>query len=401
MRAGAGLVLAVDKILMTILHIITRLIVGGAQENTLLTCEGLHARGHQVVLLTGPTYGPEGSLVPRAQTGGYKLLTTPHLLRSPHPWHDARAYGYIKALCRQLQPDIVHTHSSKAGIIGRVAAAAAGCPAVVHTIHGLPFHPYQPQLINKTWIALERWAARKSQAIICVADAMTHQALAAGVGRPDQFRTIYSAMDVAPFVQPDPAPATVRAQLGIPPDRVVFGTIARLQPLKGHDDLLAVAGDILNRVPQAHFLWVGDGVFRARFEAALQAKGWAGHFTMTGLVPPAEIPRLIRAMDILVHPSYREGLARALPQAALSGLPLISYDCDGAGEVCLPGHTGLLALTGNAPALRDAMLELATSPERRRSMGQAGRDLCLERFPAAVMVAKIEALYKELVPTRK
>src|SRR5277367_1342141 len=134
---------------MKILHIITRLIVGGAQENTLLSCEGLQRRGHDVTLLTGPSPGPEGTLMDRANAGGYRVIVTPHLVRSPHPSHDWAAYREIKRLCRDLKPDVVHTHSSKAGIIGRGAAwkvkqqSAHKRPLVVHTIHGLPFHPYQ------------------------------------------------------------------------------------------------------------------------------------------------------------------------------------------------------------------------------------------------------------------
>ena len=107
---------------MRILHIITRLIVGGAQENTLLTCAGLQARGHEVILLTGPSPGPEGTLMRQAETGSYQVIVTPHLVRAPHPWHDWQAYRQIKQLCRDLHPDVVHTHSSKAGIVGRLAA---------------------------------------------------------------------------------------------------------------------------------------------------------------------------------------------------------------------------------------------------------------------------------------
>ena len=174
---------------MRILHIITRLIVGGAQENTLLTCEGLHARGHEVILLTGPSEGAEGSLMQRAEAGGYKVIVTPHLVRSPHPYHDYAAYRGIKRMCKELSPDIVHTHSSKAGILGRAAAwkiktrnakrETRNFPLVVHTIHGLPFHPYQNAMTNHLWITLERYAAKRCDAIISVADAMTRQALAA------------------------------------------------------------------------------------------------------------------------------------------------------------------------------------------------------------------------------
>ncbi len=394
---------------MKILHIITRLIVGGAQENTLLTCEGLHAKGHEVTLLTGPSLGPEGSLMERAEKGGYRVIVTPHLVRSPHPWHDHAAYREIQNLCRELKPDVVHTHSSKAGILGRAAAwkvkfrtqnSEFRTPLVVHTIHGLPFHPYQSAAARKLWIAMERWAARRCDAIICVADAMTRQALAAGVGQPELFTTIYSAMEVEPFIHPGITRDEVRTKLNIPPTAFVFGTISRLQPLKGHDDLIAQMADLFAKIPSAHLLWIGDGVFRTRFEKTLADRGWRNRVTLTGLVPPTEVPRLLPAMDALVHPSYREGLARALPQALLAGVPVISYDCDGAAEVCIENKTGFLVKTGDAYSLRDAMIRMASDRAAAVEMGRYGQSFCLERFSAPFMVNRIEALYQQLAARR-
>ena len=398
---------------LKILHIITRLIVGGAQENTLLTCEGLHAHGHDVTLLTGPSPGPEGSLMDRANNGGYKVLVSPHLVRSPHPTHDLAAYNEIKKLVATTNPDIVHTHSSKAGILGRAAAwhvqqktrnskpETRNSPRILHTIHGLPFHPYQNPLARKLWISLERYAANRCDKIISVADAMTRQALAANIGRPELFTTIYSAMEVEPFLHPGTTRDEVRAKLNIPPTAFVFGTIARLQPLKGHDDLLAYADQLFEKVPNAHLLWIGDGIFRTRFEQLLKEKkreGWQQRVTLTGLVPPTEVPRLLPAMDALVHPSYREGLARALPQALLAGIPIISYDCDGAAEVCIPGKTGILVKTGDAKTLTSAMIGLAQNPTAATLMGATGRQFALTRFRASTMVDQIESLYKSLLP---
>lgn len=393
---------------MKILHIITRLIVGGAQENTLLTCEGLHARGHEVILLTGPSLGPEGSLMDRARAGGYQVRVTPHLVRNPHPWHDLLARREIYRLCRTLRPDVVHTHSSKAGIVGRSGAwnarprpRYAASPIVVHTIHGLPFHPYQSRWVNRAWIALERWAARRCDAIVSVADSMTFKALANGIGRKPQFTTIYSGMEVDPFLhQPPDARHRLRQRLNIRPGALVFATIARLQPLKGHDDLLAIAEELFRYAPNAHFLWIGDGVFRSRFTRLINERGWANRFTLTGLVPPEEVPALLPAADVIVHPSYREGLARALPQGALAGLPLISYDCDGADEVCIDHKTGLLVATGDQPGLRSALLWMAQHPDEREAMGFAGQTLCLKRFPASAMVDQLEALYQRLAQER-
>lgn len=381
---------------MKILHIITRLIVGGAQENTLLTCAGQHGMGHEVTLLTGPSLGAEGSLMGRAEGEGYAVKTTPHLVRNPHPKHDAKAYFAIKRLCEETRPDVVHTHSSKAGILGRMAAWDARVPVVVHTVHGLPFHPYQPHALNVAWIALERMAAERCHAIISVADAMTRQALAAGVGTKDQYTTVYSGMDVGPFLQPGVTREEVRGRLGVPQDAVVFATIARLQPLKGHDDLLKVAGEVIGACPRAHFLWIGDGVYRERFEKTIAERGWRGHFTLTGLVKPSEVPLLLPAADVVVHPSYREGLARALPQGLLASKAVVSYDCDGAAEVCVPGVTGTIVRTGDAAGLGAAMRALAADADMREAMGRRGRELCMARFPAEVMVAGIERVYERV-----
>jgi glycosyltransferase involved in cell wall biosynthesis len=397
-----------DSPAMNILHIITRLIVGGAQENTLLTCEGLHGRGHHVTLLTGPSPGPEGTLMERAQACGYHVVVTPHLVRAPHPWHDLLAYREIKRMCGGFTPDVVHTHSSKAGIVGRAAAwkvkrknakreGQRAKPVVIHTIHGLPFHPYQTAAARKLWIAMERDAARRCDGVICVADAMTRQALAAGVGTSDLFTTVYSAMDTEPFLNPGVTREEVRARLKIPPTAYVYGTIARLQPLKGHDDLLAHAAELFAKVPDAHLLWIGDGIFRPRFEEILKANGWTHRVTLTGLVPPTEVPRLLPAMDALVHPSYREGLARALPQALLAAAPVISYDCDGAGEVCIENETGFLVKTGDAPALISAMIRMAANRPASQAMGARGRKLCEVRFAAKTMVDGIESVYKRLL----
>lgn len=385
---------------MRILHIITRMIVGGAQENTLLSCIGQHTRGHDVILLTGPSLGAEGALMDRQGPVDFRIMQTPHLVRNPHPYHDLAAYYEIRRLCRELKPDVVHTHSSKAGILGRAAAWKEHVPAVIHTIHGPPFHPYQRKIVSKLWISLERFAARRCHHQISVADAMTRQYLAAGIGRPDQYTTVYSGMNVEPFLNPSISREDLRRELKIPADRIVFGTIARLQPLKGHDDILATARDIFAAVPNAHFLWLGNGIFRERFEATIRQNGWQDHFTLTGLLPPTQVPRMIAAMDVVLHPSYREGLARALPQGLLGGKPVISYDCDGAAEVCITGKTGILVPTGNQTALRDAIITLAQSPEREK-LGATGREWCMSRFPADVMVEGIQRVYEKVLASKE
>ncbi len=186
---------------MRVAHVITRLILGGAQENTLLTCQDLlRVYGDDVLLIAGPGLGPEGSLLERARAGGIPLEIVPSLRRAIHPWRDAVSYRQIKAALRRFRPDVVHTHSAKGGILGRAAAWALGVPAIVHTVHGAPFHPYQGRAGRWFIRTCERWAARRCHALVSVADAMTDLLVHAGVAPRERFTTIYSGMEVEPYL---------------------------------------------------------------------------------------------------------------------------------------------------------------------------------------------------------
>ncbi|MGD1277748.1 MAG: glycosyltransferase family 4 protein [Tepidisphaeraceae bacterium] len=385
---------------MKIVHIITRLIIGGAQENTLLLCQGQHQRGHEVTLITGPALGPEGSLMDRARSGGYRVIVVDEMRRAVLPIKDWLALRRLTALLQEIQPDIVHTHSSKAGILGRRAARRAGLGAVVHTIHGLAFTASTHPLVNWLYESLERRAAPLTSRIVCVADAMRDQSLAAGIGAAEQYVTIYSGMETEPFVNPPVPRQQVRRDLGFSDEDIVIGTIARLFDLKGHDDLLDVAGHLCRQFPTIRFLWVGDGTLRRRLVDRMHQMGLRKHFVLTGMVPPSRVPELTGAMDILVHPSRREGLARALPQAALAGIPSIAYDVDGNREAVIDGKTGLIIPPFDSGQLGHAISMLVEKPALRQQMGQAGREFALGRFDAAVMVEALERLYHEILEAR-
>ncbi|NQT86282.1 glycosyltransferase, partial [bacterium] len=205
--------------MIRIVHVITRLILGGAQENTLLTCRGLHEHpDYDVTLVTGPAIGPEGELLGEAARLGLRVVLVPEMRRAIHPWRDWRSVAALRRIFRELQPQIVHTHSSKAGILGRYAAHRERIGSVVHTIHGLPFHPYESGWRNALYIRLERMAARWSDRIVCVANAMTDQAVAAGVADRSKFLTIYSGMDTTSFLESGGQRTAMRAQLGIEDD---------------------------------------------------------------------------------------------------------------------------------------------------------------------------------------
>ena len=379
---------------MHVLHVITRLIVGGAQENTLLSCEGQHALGHRVTLVTGPSIGPEGTLMERAVAGGYRVEVVDAMRRSILPLQDYRTYRRLVDLFGDLKPDVVHTHSSKAGILGRRAARAARVPAVVHTIHGLAFTASTRRWVNGAYKLLERQAAPLTDRIVCVADAMRDQSLAAGIGNPAQYRTVYSGMDTAPFITPPTPRSIVRQRLGITDEQIVVGTIARLFDLKGHDDLIDLAPRLCRQMPALRFLWVGDGSLRGHLERRIAAAGLQDRFIFAGLVPPERVPELAGAMDLLVHPSRREGLARALPQGQLVGAPVVAYDIDGNREGLIDGQTGYLIAPFDVPALGEALARLAQDADRRRAMGAAGRAFALARFDTKVMVDGLEQVYR-------
>jgi glycosyltransferase involved in cell wall biosynthesis len=386
---------------MRIVHVITRLIVGGAQENTLLSCEGQHDAGHDVTLITGPPMGPEGSLMERATGYGYKVEVVDEMRRAILPLKDWRTYRKLIRRFKKLGPDVAHTHSSKAGIIGRRAAHKAGVPAVIHTIHGLAFTASTSRFVNGVYKWLERKAAPISDRIVCVADAMRDQSLAAGIGRPEQYVTVYSGMETAPFLNPPVPREDVRRQYGIAEGDVVVGTIARLFHLKGHEDLLALAPALCAKFPRLKFMWVGDGLLRPEYERQIEQMGLKDRFVLTGLVPPSRIPELCNAMDVLVHPSRREGLARALAQAGLARVPVLSYDIDGNREGLIDGQSGFVIPPFDRAKLSQKLEVLLEDATLRRKMGERGREFALARFDAKVMVEGLDGVYRSALESKR
>jgi len=428
---------------MRIVHIITRLILGGAQENTLITCRLLAGRGHEVTLITGPALGPEGQLFDQTKGQKYRTIVIDEMRRAILPFKDYASYGKLKALLRELKPDIVHTHSAKAGIVGRLAAwslkgewgprgegvpplrragilpasshevrgqdvlatriqgqdALATCrPGVVHTLHGLSFHPYQSPWANRLYIAVERAAARRTDYFISVADAMTEQNRAAGIGVDKPYVTAYSAIEEEQFLAPIPEGKLrdFRRKHEIPGSAVVLVTIARLFMLKGHDYIIESARELSKRFGNVIWLFVGDGNLANQYKEQIRRLGLVSRFRFTGLIPPDQVPLAIQASDILVHCSLREGLARTLPQAMLCGRPAISFDVDGAREV-VNETTGRLVEPKNVRQLIEACAELIADKALREKLGQTGRESVRTKFAPDTMVDTIVSVYRQLL----
>jgi len=386
---------------MRVSHVITRLIVGGAQENTAATVLGLIAKPDVLVeLISGPTSGTEGTLEGEFAAHPGVLRIMPFLVRPVAFLTDLKATRELAREYRKSRPDIVHTHSGKAGVVGRLAARLAGVPCIVHTIHGPSFGPFQSAGANFVYKNAERFVGPFTTHFISVAQAMTDQYLAARIGKPEQYTRIFSGFPLEPFltVKRDEA---MRAKLGIAPNDFVITKLARLTELKGHDDLFDAAPEIVKEIPNAKFLLVGDGPWRERFEQRAAAPELKGRFVFTGLVAPAEVPRCLGASDVVVHLSYREGLPRAVSQALASGLPVVAYDCDGAREVCLDGRTGFLVKQRDLATLTNRLAQLAREPELRARFGTAGREFVRENFGVQKMVDDIYALYQRLLSAPK
>ena len=381
---------------MRVIHVITRLIVGGAQENTVASVLGLREKpGLDVTLVAGPTSGPEGSLESLLADGPPVLTLVPELVRPVSPWQDYLAWKRLTELFRGRQPDIVHTHSGKAGILGRLAAAHAGVPIILHTIHGPSFGPFQGPLANSLFRNAERYAARVTTHFVVVADAMKRLYLDASIGRAEQYTKIFSGFPLEPFLT-STNHLQLRARFGLAPDDIVVGKIARLFKLKGHEDLLAVAPGLVRICPKIRFLLIGDGPWRGGFERQVRSLGLEKHVVFAGLVAPAAVPPLVGIMDMLVHLSLREGLPRALPQALAAARPVIAYDADGAREVCLEDETGFLLRPGDLPGLRERILRLARDPALRQRLGHRGQQFVQERFAVQRMVDDLHQLYLRL-----
>lgn len=379
--------------------------MGGAQENTLITCKLLAERGHDVTLVTGPALGPEGDLYEFAQNQKFRFIILNDLRRQINPHYDIPAYYQIKDVLKELKPDMVHTHSAKAGILGRYAAYTlrratshgSRTPKIVHSVHGLSFHSYQSTLLNKFYIAIEKAAAKRTDFFISVADAMTNQSLAAGIGSPDKYITAYSAIEENDFLTPisENEKIRFRQEYAIPEDSIVLVTIARLFHLKGHEFIIESAEKLAEQFTNVLWLFVGDGILGNKYKKQIDGLGLGHRFRFTGLLPPDRMPTVLQSSDILVHCSLREGLARTLPQAMLAGKPAVCFDLDGAREV-VNENTGRLVAPQNIEQLTASCAELIQDKALREKLGANGREFVREKFSPDTMVDTVEAVYRKL-----
>lgn len=373
---------------MKILHVITRLVHGGAQLNTVMCCAEQARRGHQVTLMTGTETGPEGSLLEHARQQGFRLIELPSMVRRLHPVLDALALLEIYRLLGEGF-DVVHTHTSKAGILGRAAARLRRVPVVVHTPHGHIFHGYFNPAKERFFLLLERAAARLCHCQVMLTQGDLNDHLAARIGPEEHFLVIPSGVDLNDFA---PGPQTPEA-LGLPPDRLLVGTVLRLVPVKGIFDLLDAFALVSRRFPDCHLAVAGDGPLRAEFEERVCALGLGDKITLLGHLQP--VAPFLRTLKLFVLPSHNEGMGRAVVEAMAVGLPVLATRIGGLPDLVEEGANGRLVAPKSPDELAHAWSEMLASPEQLTAMGQASLRRA-HAFSAEVMYDRLERLYDTL-----
>jgi glycosyltransferase involved in cell wall biosynthesis len=378
---------------LRVLHVITRLIVGGAQENTLLTCHRLDPKRFATHLVCGPQTGSEGSLLDEARQLGVRLTLVPALVREISPLRDLRAMTALLRVFRAEMPDLVHTHSSKAGILGRFAARLAGVPAVVHTVHGWGFGPQTPRGLRASYIALERAAAGLTHRLVVVSERDRDKGLQARIGRPGQYELIRSGIDLRMFSRADTDRVAKRRELGLPTDAPIIGTVGRLSDQKDPLTFVSVAEHVASRIRDARFVMVGDGPLRRDVETLIEQRGLGGRVHVLGL--RRDVPEILPVMDVFVLTSRWEGLPRTLPQAMASGIPIVATRVDGVDDAIVDGSTGLLAPPGDAAGIASAICRLIENPALAKRLVTEGR--CrLDEFSLDRMIDDLARLYDRL-----
>jgi len=391
-----------------VVHVITRFDKGGSAENTFLTVTGLDPARYETYLLAGSdgqdtavavsTPSAESAAaeenMARVQAAGVKTFIVPELVRPVAPLRDLRAFLRIRGLIRRLAPQIVHTHTSKAGIIGRLAAFSAGVPVVVHTPHGHVFWGYFGAVASRFFITLEKSASRLTDRLIMLTGQEKADHLRYRIAPPDKFVVIHSGVCLEPFLQITAADSRPDSDPAFPPDSFVIGTIGRLTAIKGQRYLLEAAAGLLREIPELICIIVGEGELRRELAARAASLGMGERAFFPGW--RRDVPSYMAALDLFVMPSLNEGMGRVVVEAMAAGRAVIASDVGGLRDLVVHGENGLLVPPGNAAALAAAIRTLYRDPKRRRIMGQNGR-MKAPAFSAAAMIKKIDELYMNLL----
>ena len=379
----------------SVLHLITRLDRGGSADNTILTVSGLQRKGYLVTFVSGQTSNPAVKLAELDWRKGKDWVEVPELIRQISPIRDIKAFFKIYALIKRGRFQIIHTHSSKAGILGRSAAKLAGVPHIVHTPHGHVFYGYYGAFPNHLFVLLERLWARFTDRIVALTEKGKQEHIQLKVAPTDKFAVIPSGVELRSFLKVQKSSPALRQKLGLVSGDRIVGSVGRLVPIKGHRTLLEAAKKVLEQRSDVLFLLVGDGPLEQELKAFSETLGIASRVVFAGY--RKEVAKMIALMDIFVLPSLNEGMGRVVVEAMAEGKPVVATKVGGVPELVSDNVTGFLCPPKNAHALAEAILKLLRNKELAGRMGAEGRKRVYPRYDAKVMVEKIERLYGELM----
>ncbi len=382
-----------------VIHPITRLIVGGAQQNTIDTCTYLSREMYDTEIIVGPQTGPEGELLSEAGRRGVRLHVIHELVREISPARDAAALMKMVSYFRAQKPRIVHTHSSKAGILGRWAARIAGVPVIVHTVHGWGYHEYQPAHIRLLYQYLERITARITDKMIVVSDCNAEKGLSDAIGSRDLYTTIHSSIDIDAFSPEKYDPVRIRRSFGFSAHAPVIGMVGRLSSQKNPADFVRAAALVKQKKPEAAFLFVGDGPLRSGIERQITQCGLEGSVVLAGLRD--DVPALLACMDVFILTSLWEGLPRVIVQAMAAGVPVVANGVDGVREIIRNGTNGFMVDPGDTASMADRVISLLECPDLRASVTRQAHATVRQEFSLWSMIGRIEEIYGELLQEKK
>lgn len=382
---------------MIIVHVITRFMRGGADENTLLSCNAQAEAGHEIHLIHGGDFHAE--MLERVSPL-VVVHCVPDLVRPLAPARDVKAFMALQALLRLLKPDIVHTHTSKAGVLGRAAALMGGASGVVHGVHILPFVnvPFHEKVL---YLMVEKLFAPTTHAFINVSDGMMDLGLRYGVGAPKRHHVVPSGMAIDQFRRARPFTSAERTDrlegdVQIAP-LLVF--VAALEPRKRQYEFLDVMAKVARQVPEARLVFLGEGVDEARLRDRVQALGLKERVCFAGF--SNEVERWIASAAVCVFASEREGLPRAVIQYALAAKPVVSTRLPGIEAVVRDGETGVLVEIDAVMAMADPIIDLLTRPGLAESMACAARSLDLSAWEDRAMIDALDSVYVNVLNSRR
>jgi len=378
---------------LRVVQVITKLEVGGAQETVLATAEWFRDDPTvEVVTLAGPDDGSDGLLWDRARAGGLDVRVVTDLRWPIRPRQDVRAVRALVAAFADLDADVVHTHSGKAGLVGRVAAGRAGRP-VLHTVHGWSTVVTARPPRRQVYTLLERALARRTERLVVVTERDRGLGLALGVGRPEQYVVVRSPIDEAAAVTARNGRGAWRERLGLGPDDVVVGVVGRLADPKDPLTVVDAVARLAPRMPGLRLVFVGDGPLSGAVAGAAACHGVADRVVLAGEQPRAA--EAVGAFDVAVLSSRWEGLPRTVVEAAAAGVPVVANPVGGVEEVVTDGVTGLLYPVGDAEALAGALAALHDDPARAGRLAAAAAHRVDEDFAPRATGERLRALWAE------